>query len=231
MKADADIAGEKPGDMPEEQAGAPGGRIRQATMAHILAAAEQVFAEAGYAGASMSRLARAAGLPKPNLHYYFGSKQALYTAVLQNILTLWLDAADDILPERDPAEALTAYISAKMAHSRGRPHASKVFANEVLRGAPELHSYLGLELRRIVDEKALVLEGWAKRGLMDPVDARHLFFAMWAMTQTYADFDVQIRAVLGVRELDDAAFETARLMVTRLVLRGCGVTTKEAACP
>jgi TetR/AcrR family transcriptional regulator len=230
MQADVATAGEKLGDVPEEQA-ASGGRIRQATMAHILTTAEQVFADSGYEGASMSRLAKAAGLPKPNLHYYFGSKHALYAAVLQNILTLWLDATDHILPERDPADALSAYIRAKMAHSRSRPHASKVFANEVLHGAPELRSYLGLELRRIVDEKAKVLEAWAARGLMDRVDARHLFFAMWAMTQTYADFEVQIRAVLGVRELDDAAFETARQTVTRLVLRGCGVTMKEAACP
>jgi TetR/AcrR family transcriptional regulator len=179
----------------------------------------------------MSRLAKAAGLPKPNLHYYFGSKQALYAAVLQNILTLWLDTTDHILPNRDPAAALSAYIAAKMALSRARPHASKVFANEVLHGAPELHSFLGTELRRLVDEKARVLEDWAARGLMDRVDARHLFFAMWAMTQTYADFDVQIRAVLGVGELDEAAFETARQMVTRLVLRGCGVKPKEAPCP
>src|SRR5260221_248924 len=121
------------------------GRIRQANVARILDAAERVFAENGFAGATMAQIAAAAGLPKANLHYYFGTKEALYRALLEDILALWLDAADAIVPERDPAEALGHYIRAKMAHSQSRPFASKVFANEVLHGAPHLKGYLALE--------------------------------------------------------------------------------------
>ncbi|MDD2877770.1 MAG: TetR/AcrR family transcriptional regulator [Acidiphilium sp.] len=193
------------------------------TIGQILAAAERVFAEAGLAGATMAQLAAACGLPKANLHYYFGTKEALYTEVLQTILTLWLDAADAIHPAASPRAALTAYISAKMAHSRTRPYASKVFANEVLHGAVHLRSYLGLELRRKVDEKAVVIEGWITRGLMDPVDPRHLFFLLWAMTQTYADFDAQMAAVLAVPSLGSADFAVGEALILRLVLRGCGL--------
>ncbi|MBX5453947.1 MAG: TetR/AcrR family transcriptional regulator [Acidobacteriia bacterium] len=196
-------------------------------MAHILAVAEQSFAEAGFSGTTMERLAQAAGLPKANLHYYFGTKEQLYRGVLENILALWLDDMNAITPERPPAEALTAYIRAKLAHTRTRPHASKVFAAELLHGAPHLRRFLSFELRRRVIEKARVIRGWIDRGLMAPIDPIHLFFNIWAMTQTYADFEVQVRAVLGVNRLGDAEFAAAEKTITRLVLKGCGLHWQE----
>ena len=198
--------------------------IRRASLDHILAAAEQVFARHGFEGATMAQLAAAAGLPKANLHYYFGTKEGLYRAVLEGILALWLeDAAAWITPERHPADGLAGYVRAKMAHSRLRPHASRIFAGELLRGAPHIMLYLGLELRRRVAELARVIEGWSASGLMDPVDPVHLLFNIWAMTQTYADFEVQIRAVLGKVSLDDAEFALATETVLALVLKGSGV--------
>lgn len=199
---------------------------RQASVETILAAAEKTFAQYGFDGATMAALAAAAGLPKANLHYYFGTKQALYRAVLEGILALWLDdAATWITPDRHPAEGLAGYVRAKMAHSRHRPDASRIFAGELLRGAPHIMLYLGIELHRRVAELAQVIAGWSAAGLMDPVHPVHLLFNIWAMTQTYADFDVQIRAVLGKVAIDDAEFATATETVVALVLKGCGVRT------
>jgi len=189
----------------------------------ILVAAERVFAETGFSGATMAALAAAAALPTANLHYHFGTKEGLYKAVLENILRLWLEATDSIKQDAAPAEALAAYIRAKLAYSRTRPYASKVFANEILHGAVHLHSYLGQELRRKVKEKTQILEGWMQRGLMETVDPRHLFFLLWAMTQTYADFDTQIRTVLGRSALTDEDYATAESLILRLTLRGCGL--------
>jgi TetR/AcrR family transcriptional regulator len=198
--------------------------IRQASVEHILAATEPVFSKYGFEGATMMQLAAAAGLPKANLHYYFGTKRKLYQTVLEGILALWLeDAAEWIAPERHPAKGLEGYVRAKMAHSRLRPHASRIFAGELLRGAPHIMMYLGIELRNRVTELASVIEGWSARGLMDPVNPVHLLFNIWAMTQTYADFDVQIRAVLGLVSIDDAEFAVATDTVVTLVLKGCGV--------
>lgn len=207
----------------------PRARQRQARIAQILSAAERVFAEAGFEGASMSGLAAAAGLPKANLHYYFGTKEALYTTLLDSILTLWLSATDDIRPEAEPATALAAYIRAKMRWSRERPEASRVFANEVLHGAPYLRSHLAGPLRALVREKSAVLEGWIAAGRMAPVDPPHLFFSIWAMTQTYADFGVQIGAVLDLPEPDDACFARGTETILQLVLRGCGLELPPAA--
>ena len=209
---------------PPGDPGVEPGAARRGSTASILAAAELVFARAGFHGARMAEIATEAGLPKANLHYYFGTKERLYRAVLEDIIRQWLAAAAAwIVPERDPGEALAGYVRAKLADARLRPGASRIFAGELLRGAPLVMPFLADELRRRVAEMSAVIEDWAARGLMEPVAPAHLFFCVWAMTQTYADFDVQIRAVLGPTADEGAIFAAAEATVTRLVLRGCGV--------
>lgn len=199
------------------------GRIRQANEADILHAAEQVFARAGYAGATMADIAACAGIPKSNLHYYFGTKREIYRAVLTHILALWLAPADSIRPDNDPRTALSDYIDAKMALTASHPDASRVFASEVLHGAGEVGDILRSDLRLLVERKAAVIERWIADGRMAAVDARHLFFTIWAATQTYADFEVQVCAVLDVPELGTAGISRAATHVKTLLLRGCGL--------
>ena len=93
----------------------------------------------------------------------------------------------------------------------------------MLHGAPQLRAYLRHALRRWVAAKARVIEGWVAAGRMAPIDSRHLFFAIWAMTQTYADFDVQVAAVLGRKRLAARDYQAATALITRLVLRGAGL--------
>ena len=200
------------------------GQIRQANETLILKAAERVFAGAGFGGATMAAISEAVGLPKANLHYYFGSKQDLYRAVLARTLEDWLMPLNAITPEADPAQAIEQYIRAKMALSAKRPHASKVFANELLHGAPVVKTLLMTELRDMVLTKVVVMEGWMASGRMAPVDATHLFFSIWAATQTYADFDVQVGAVLGVANLQEVHYARATEHVVALMLRGCGLS-------
>ena len=199
------------------------GRIRATNRARILVAAEQVFARAGFGGATMEAIAAAAGLPKANLHYYFGSKPELYREVLAGVLHDWLLPLDGLQPAADPRTALEAYIRAKMALSASRPDASRVFANELLHGAPVLGDLVRGELRAMVRAKAQVLRGWMAEGRMATVDPEHLFFTIWAATQTYADFDVQVRAVLGRHKLTARDHERATDHVVSLLLRGCGL--------
>ena len=200
-----------------------GGRIRRRNRARIMEAAEEVFAEQGFTGATTAAIAARAGLPKANLHYYFGTKEALYRAVLSGILDLWLAPLAQIMPDADPATALAGYIRAKVLMARDKPLASRVFANEVISGAPVLADYLAQDLKALVDDKAAVLRAWAAQGRMDPIDPVKLLFLIWASTQHYADFDAQVRAVMGRRELTDADFEDAAETITHLVLKGCGI--------
>ncbi|HMA14538.1 MAG: TetR family transcriptional regulator C-terminal domain-containing protein [Bacteroidota bacterium] len=199
------------------------GHIRVRNRALILAAAEEVFATQGYRGATTAAIAKKAGLPKANVHYYFGTKEALYQAVLQDILGLWLGELDRVTEDRDPATALSDYIRAKVRLSRERPLASKVYANEMIRGAPHTRDFLKNELRNLVKAKAKVLEAWAAAGKMDPVDPVHLISMIWAATQHYADFEVQIGALLGRRQLAAKDYDDAAETIVRTVLKGCGV--------
>ena len=171
----------------------------------------------------MAAIAKAAGLPKPNLHYYFGSKRALYRAVLEQTLREWLQPADTIVAGADPRTALECYIREKMRLSFTRPYASRVWANELLHGAPELRGTLVRTLRPLMRAKAAVIEQWIAQGRLAPVDSMHLFFTIWASTQTYADFEVQVCALLGRASLNGEAQARATQHVVSLILRGCGL--------
>ena len=202
---------------------APKGLIRRANEALILSAAEKVFARAGFGGATMAAMAEASGLPKANLHYYFGSKEVLYRAVLAQILSDWLVPTHGITVDADPRTALEQYIRAKMELSAQRPDGSKVWANELLHGAPVVKELLATDLRQLTLEKAAVVQAWVDAGRIAPVDGMHLFFTIWAATQTYADFDVQVCAVMDQEALGEQDFERATQHLVSFILRGCGL--------
>ncbi|MDF2140108.1 TetR/AcrR family transcriptional regulator [Paenirhodobacter sp. CAU 1674] len=195
---------------------------RRATEATILAAAESVFAEAGFGGATMQLIADMAGLPKANLHYYFATKEALYRAVVQRIFQIWLEAADAMDGAPGPAEGIGAYIDAKMEISRRHPNGSKVWASEVMHGAPVIQDYLETTLRDWTAGRAAVITRWIAEGKMAPVNPEHLLYMLWATTQHYADFGHQIE-VLNGGPLSEADWEAAKASVKEVVLRGIGV--------
>jgi len=200
-----------------------GGRVRVRNQAALLRGAERVFARAGFAGATVADIATEAGVPKANLHYYYRTKRDLYRAVLTNILALWLTETDGIVADADPRTALEHYIRAKMRFSREYPEASRVFANEVLHGATEIGGFLSTDLRALVAAKTQVMRDWIKVGKMAAIDPQHLFFAIWATTQTYADFAAQIAAVTGSQALSDRDYAHATDAVVAMFLRAAGL--------
>ena len=200
------------------------GRIRQENIERIMKAAEKVFADNGFHGSTTAAIAEEAGLPKANIHYYFGTKAKLYRAVVDDIIALWLSTFRDIGETDDPATTLADYIREKMKLSQNRPNASKVFANELIRGAPRINSYLETELKDWVEEKAAIIDHWIADGRMAPVDSQRLLFHIWAMTQTWADFEVQWAAILGrKKKLNTADFDAATDAIITMVLRTCGL--------
>lgn len=196
--------------------------IRQENKARILAAAEKVFAEAGFGGATMQLIADMAGLPKANLHYYFATKEDLYREVVQNIFDIWLHAADTFDDAPGPVEGIGAYVDAKMDISRHHPDGSKVWASEVMHGAPVIQDYLETTLRDWTAGRVAVIERWIAEGKMAPVDPRHLLYMLWATTQHYADFGHQIETLNGGRALSDRDWQKAKASVKAMILRGIG---------
>ena len=196
--------------------------IRQQNERLILEAAERVFAEAGFGGATMQLIADMAGLPKANLHYYFPTKEALYRRVVQNIFEIWLDAASSFDGAAGPVEGIGAYVRAKMDISRRHPHGSKVWAAEVMHGAPVIQDYLETTLRAWTEGRMAVIQRWIDEGKMAPIDPRHLLYMLWATTQHYADFGHQIETLNGGEALSDRQWREATESVTQIILRGIG---------
>jgi TetR/AcrR family transcriptional regulator len=186
----------------------------------ILDAAQEVIAEFGFHGATIDLIAERAGISKPNLHYYFPTKVDLQIAALKRTLDIWVDSLAKLDPQGDPAEQLSQYIAEKVQMAYQSPVASRVFANEILRGAPLLGDYLRTELRALVTQKARIIQGWIDQGKLAPVDPTQLVFLIWAATQHYADFAPQVRAVLGVKSLTPAFFQEVQTFLSNLVLRG-----------
>ncbi len=195
-------------------------RIQTRNEARILDAAQDVFAEFGFRGASIDEIAARAGMSKPNLHYYFKRKTDLYLAVLHRILNIWLEPLEELDPTAPPEQELRRYIALKLKASREHPTASRVFANEIIQGAPVLKDYLEGHLREVVERKAGVIRRWVDEGLLAPVDPYHLIFLIWAATQHYADFAPQVRAVMGLDSLDEEAFAAAEESLCRILLQG-----------
>ena len=172
-------------------------RIQKKNQAVILAAGLKVFSQFGFRGSTLDMIAKEAGLSKPNMLYYFASKDAIYRALLAQLLADWLEPIYTIDADGDPVDVILDYAKRKLAMSRDYPRESRLFANEVIQGAPHIGDVLSGELRDVIDRLAEVIDGWVAAGRMRPVDPYHLVFTIWSVTQHYADFDVQVRAVLG----------------------------------
>jgi TetR/AcrR family transcriptional regulator len=172
-------------------------RIQTENRKIILNAALEVFAREGFRGATVDEIAKAAGMSKPNLLYYFPKKDDIYRSLLEQLLDDWLDPLRDLDPEGEPLREIAAYIERKIELARDFPMESRLFANEMVRGAPILEDVLSGDLKALVDGKVTTLRGWMAEGKIAKVDPYHLIFAIWSTTQHYADFDPQVRAVLG----------------------------------
>lgn len=172
-------------------------RIQKRNRQSILDAALEVFSQYGFRGTTVDQIAEKAGLSKPNLLYYFASKEAIHHSLLDQLLDTWLAPLHALDPAGDPVAEILGYVRRKLEMARDYPRESRLFANEILQGAPRIMDALSGDLKRLVDDKAAVIAGWARAGRIADLPPHHLIFSIWALTQHYADFDVQVRAVLG----------------------------------
>ncbi len=187
-------------------------RIQKKNKAAILEAALNVFSAHGFRGATVDQIAAEAGLSKPNLLYYFPSKEAIHAALLSGLLEVWLAPLHDLDENGDPLEEILSYAQRKLQMSHELPRESRLFANELVQGAPRIHDALSVDLKKLVDEKSALLENWMDDGKIARVHPYHLIFSIWALTQHYADFEVQVRAILG----DENPFEGAEPFIDTL---------------
>jgi TetR/AcrR family transcriptional regulator len=199
-------------------------RPRDKHLDTILLAAEEEFALQGLNGTRMQAIADRAGLPKANIHYYFKNKVSLYVAVLDNIMATWNNFFDDVTIKDDPAVSLDTFIRQKVRLSFEQPTASRLFANEIIQGAPYLTDYLKGEMRSWVSERAETINGWIDAGKMDATDPVLLIFMIWSTTQHYADFQAQVLSIIDRNEYDEDMIKHISDFLSHTILTGCGLT-------
>jgi len=200
------------------------GPIRDANLQAILQAAETEFVRHGYRGASIQAIADRAGLPKANVQYYFQRKAYLYLSVLNRIVELWNRQFDQIRVDDDPALALDRFIRTKVRLAFEQPQASKLFAQEIIAGAPHLSHFIASDMRHWLEARERVIQSWIDQGRMAPLEPRLLIFLIWSSTQHYADFDAQVLPLLDRPGYDEATRARIADFLSAQILRGCGLT-------
>ncbi len=194
-------------------------RIQEQKEEIILEAALDVFSQHGFKGSTIDQIADVAGMSKPNLLYYFRTKEAMHRALLDRVLDTWLDPLRDLDSEGDPEAEIKSYVRRKLEMARDYPRESRLFANEILRGAPSIQEELA-DLKALVDDKVQVIHAWIKAGKIERCDPYHLIFSIWATTQHYADFDAQVLAVLGPDKGGEGRFEDAARFLEQFYMGG-----------
>lgn len=179
-------------------------RIQQRNRSRILEAALEVFSRHGYRGATLDQIATEAGLSKPNILYYFGGKEDIHVTLLSRLMETWLDPLKEMDPSGDPIEELMAYVTRKMDMAIELPRESRLFANEILQGAPRMGPHLSADLKPLFDDRTAVISRWMDQGKIAKSDPAHLIFAIWATTQHYADFAAQTEVLLPDQERREA---------------------------
>ncbi len=203
----------------KQRPGSGTSRIQTQNRQRIITAALEVFSTYGYRGSTVAQIADSASMSKANLLYYFPTKKEIYLSVLEETLSEWLQPLTQINPEGDPADEIWAYVKAKLALSKSNPKASRLFANEVLQGAPMIGNFLSTELRELVSAKCIVIQQWIDQGKLTTVSPMHLIFFIWAATQHYADFSAQTQCLTDDTEnlFDDAEHTLKTLIFNGLV--------------
>ena len=177
-------------------------RIQRQKTEIILEAALDVFSDFGFRGSTIDMIANRANLSKPNILYYFDNKEAIHITLLEKLLETWLEPLHEINENNPPIDEICKYIEQKLNMARDFPRESKLFANEILQGAPHVLPELQGTLRALVGKKARIIKNWSKQGKIADIDPNHLFFSIWATTQHYADFDIQVQSVLNDETVD-----------------------------
>ena len=129
----------------------------------------------------------------------------------------WLDPLEQMNPEGEPLEEILAYIRRKLDMAQAYPRESRLFANEILQGAPRMGPHLEARLKPLVDQKAALIAGWAEAGRIAAVDPRHLIFSIWATTQHYADFEAQVNVLMPEGGVFPGAASHLETMYRRLL--------------
>lgn len=195
------------------------GRMRSDSALRLLDAAEAVFAQHGFAGATTAAIAARAGVTKALVHYYFGTKEALHRAVLERYerVVSRLLLAD--LDRREPVAALSDSIRRYCRFQADHPRYVRLGMYEALEQTG--HSPRTSIYRKLIDDTAAALRRGMEQGVFRPEDPRRLLLSICALCSFFFEHETEVQQIL-----DSPPAERAREVsehtehVVRLVLSG-----------
>ena len=195
--------------------------IREENERALLEAAEAVFAEQGFAGATTAAIARRAGVPKANLHYYFRDQGGALSRRGRAGADRLARRRRLVRHERRPARGARAPISAprwtspapcRSPRASGRPRSCAARRSSRTSSTRRSAEWVASRERAV--------KRWIAAGKLKPIEPKVLFYMIWATTQQYANAAHEMATLNGGRPLDDAAFERAKRQVIETILGG-----------
>lgn len=169
------------------------------TRTKILEVAEAEFAAEGYAGAHLQRIAEQVGVRKTALYYYFESKAALYTAVLESILAAFDEAVTAVLEGPEPPERqlemLLGRINDLLAE---RPSYARILFRLFVDPQPPEVARVFPHVERVVDQALRFYRRGVDAGVFRKRSARHFFQSALGMFLFHYAAPAFSARVLGV---------------------------------
>lgn len=181
----------------------------------ILEAATAEFAQAGVAGARVDAIAKAAGVNKALLYYYYHDKETLYGAALEHTFGGLLEELVRVLDAgRPPGFKVLAYALAHFNYVAAHPHYRRLVQHEMMRaGAGQsrhfeklVHEFFRPLLRRL----SVVLESGIEAGEFRRVDVPQFVHSMIAVVVFYFTAAPVVRAVAGFDPFSSQALDRRR---------------------
>jgi len=173
----------------------PRRRKGELTAERILDVAEEIFAERGYAGATLRDVATRAGLRTPSLYNHFPSKESLYAAVLQRGISPVLDVLTEVVAARDRGDRdVRGVVERTMDLVGRRPNLPRLILHETLSGGRHLTPMLREWIQRTFARAYQMVETTSAAGRWAPdqlpllvLAMYHVFVGYFAIAHVYKD--------------------------------------------
>ncbi|MGD8394717.1 MAG: TetR/AcrR family transcriptional regulator [Candidatus Eiseniibacteriota bacterium] len=178
-------------DDDDAEPGIASGPDSRDTALRLLDAADEVFAESGFAGATTAAIAERAGVTKALVHYYYRNKETLHRAVLERYKDRVSSLLLEDLDRRAPEDALTVCIRRYCSFLARHPRYVRLIQYNALEDTCEL-SKLPM-FRRLIEETTAALERGMRLGVFRQIDARRLLVSIDALCSYYFEHEKEIR--------------------------------------
>ena len=194
--------------------------------AEILAVAEEVFAERGFAGVPLEEVADRIDMQRPSLLYYFPDKEALYDATFAGILDALLDRIERTREEPGPLERMEAIATTWIDFVSERPHAARILLRQMVDELPTRSIDTNARVAAMLMSIQEAIGEGVLQGLFKPLDAAKYAVTLAGASLVWVAARHVVRRSLGFDPLGGEHLEDYRAMLVRLTRQ-----VLEAPCP